>query len=64
MKFYQKRTRTYVEKLNMDDLKKQILEIETSGNENSNKIIKLVAAFKALLIKTNDNEVTLLKCVL
>ena len=57
MKFYQKRTRTYVEKLNMDDLKKQILEIETSGNENSNKIIKLVAAFKALIKKTNDNEV-------
>ena len=46
----------------MDDLKKQILEIETSGDENSNKIIKLVAAFKALLIKSNDNEVTLLKC--
>ena len=61
MKFYQKRTRTYVEKLNMDDLKKQILEIETSGNENSNKIIKLVAAFKALLTKTNDNEVPLFK---
>ena len=48
----------------MDDLKKQLLEIETSGDANSMKIIKLVAAFKALLIKTNDNEVTLLKCVL
>ncbi len=45
----------------MDDLKKQILEIETSGDANSIKIIKLVAAFKALLTKTNDNEVTLFK---
>ena len=48
----------------MESLQKKMLEIETSGDENSNKIIKLVAAFKALLIKTNDNEVTLLKCVL
>ena len=48
----------------MEDFQKEMLEIKTSGNENSNKIIKLVAAFKALLIKTNDNEVTLLKCVL
>ena len=48
----------------MDDLKKQILEIETSGDANSIKIIKLVAAFKALLIKSNENEVILLKCEL
>jgi hypothetical protein len=41
----------------MEDLKKQLPEIESSGNENSKSIIKLVAAFKDLLTKTNDNEV-------
>ena len=41
----------------MESLQKKMLEIETSGDENSNKIIKLVAAFKALIKKTNDNEV-------
>jgi hypothetical protein len=45
----------------MEDFQKEMLEIKTSGNENSNKIIKLVAAFKALLTKTNDNEVPLFK---
>ena len=45
----------------MESLQKKMSEIETSGDENSNKIIKLVAAFKALLTKTNDNEVTLFK---
>jgi hypothetical protein len=41
----------------MEDLKKQLPEIESSGNENSKSIIKLVAAFKDLFTKTNDNEV-------
>ena len=53
-----------IERTKMDDLKKQLLEIETSGDANSMKIIKLVAAFKALLIKSNENEVILLKCEL